>query len=107
MGIIEYELEKGCICLTPCPAVMKKEDGELVLVGSTVCMKCPSNRKMTFYEDGTGGMVKCEKMKGPEMPMRGAKMKPSLARALQDAAEATAKGREIRAKRKEMKDEKD
>jgi hypothetical protein len=47
-------------------------------------------------------MVKCDKVRGPEMPMRGAKMKPSLTRALKEAAEDAAKGREIRAKRREM-----
>lgn len=102
MGIIEYKLEKGCICLTPCPALITKEDGEFVLVGSTVCMKCLSYRGTTFYEDGTGGMVKCERMKGPEMPMRGAKIKPSLARKYKEEAEDAVKNREIRAKRKEM-----
>lgn len=102
MGIVEYKLEKGCICLTTCPALITKEDGNFVLVGSTACMLCVSNRKMTFFEDGSGGMVKCDKVRGPEMPMRGVKDKPSLARALKEAAEATAKGREIRAKRKEM-----
>lgn len=102
MGIVEYKLEKGCICLTPCPALMKKADGDFVLVGSTACMLCVSNRKMTFFEDESGGMVKCDKVRGPEMPMRGVKEKPSLTRALKDAAEAVARGREIRAKRREM-----
>jgi hypothetical protein len=56
MGIVEYKLEKGCICLTPCPALMKKSDGDFVLVGSTACMLCVSNRKMTFFEDESGGV---------------------------------------------------
>lgn len=102
MGIVEYELEKGCICLTPCPELMKKADGDFVLVGSTECMLCKNHRGQTYYEDETGGMVKCANVQGPNVQMRGMKEKPSLTRALKDAAEATAKGREIRAKRREM-----
>ena len=46
--------------------------------------------------------MKSDKVRGPEMPMRGVKEKPSLTRALKEAAGDAAKGREIRAKRKEM-----
>lgn len=102
MGIVEYKLEKGCICVTPCPALMKKEDGDFVLVGSTACMLCKNHSGQTYYEDETGGMVKCTNVQGPNVQMRGVKEKPSLTRALKDAAEAVARGREIRAKRREM-----
>jgi hypothetical protein len=81
---------------------MKKNDGEFVLVGSTLCMKCPNSKEITFFEDGSGGMVRCDKIRGPIVPMRGLKEKPSLTRKCKEEAESAAKGREIREKRKEL-----
>lgn len=60
MEWIEYKLERGAIAVTPCPEKRKKMDGTFKMVGSTACMLCVANRGQTFYEDGSGGMVKCD-----------------------------------------------
>lgn len=91
MDWIEYKLKNGIIAMTNCPDLRKKLDGEIKKVGSTACMLCCSNRGMTFYDDGSGGMVKCEAVKakqGKRTKKAGKKVKPSLRRKMEEQAKA-------------------